>query len=115
MEATQRLSKFTLGSADDRAAWGEVDNEQLMRLRAQQAQANMLREIQPKWVGAANVAKQWQQSREMPKPINDWLSLLQDATTEFTPATIKAFRTKMRDLEDGWSSIQLFYSNEHPY
>ncbi len=87
--------------------WGfEVSNEQILRLKAKEARIAWLKEIQPVWIKASEVAGFWLKNREMSVPVQRWLKLLQETTLKFNSNEISGFRQAVQRLSDDWVTIQ---------
>jgi hypothetical protein len=87
--------------------WGfEVSNEQILRLKAKESRIAWLKEIQPVWIKASEVAGFWLKNREMSVPVQRWLKLLQETTLKFNSNEISGFRQAVQKLNDDWVSIQ---------
>lgn len=87
--------------------WGfEVSNEQILRLKAKEARIAWLKDIQPVWIKASEVAGFWLKNREMSVPVQRWLKLLQETTLKFNSNEISGFRQAVEKLNDDWVTIQ---------
>lgn len=90
-----------------RSDWGfEISNEQILRLKAKESRISWLKEIQPSWVKASEVAAFWLKNREMAVPVQQWLKLLQEATLKFNSNEVTGFRQAVQKLHNDWISIQ---------
>lgn len=87
--------------------WGfEVSNEQILRLKAKESRIAWLKEMQPIWIKASEVAGFWLKNREMSAPIQQWLKLLQETTLKFNSNEVSGFRGAVQTLHDDWVSIR---------
>lgn len=87
--------------------WGfEVSNKQILRLKAKEARIAWLKELQPTWIKASEVAGFWLKNREMSAPVRQWLKVLQDATLKFNSNEVSGFRQAVQKLHDDWITIE---------
>lgn len=108
--ALQMSAGLTASQPDEKVRgdeWGfEVSNEQILRLKAKEARIAWLKEIQPIWIKASEVAGFWLKNREMSVPVQQWLKLLQETTLKFNSNEVSGFRQAVQKLSDDWVTIQ---------
>lgn len=108
--ALRMSAGLTVAQPDEKTRgdeWGfEISNEQILRLKAKESRIAWLKEMQPTWIKASELAGFWLKNREMSAPIQQWLKLLQEATLKFNSNEVAGFRGAVQKLHGDWVSIQ---------